>query len=121
MCGEGGTKGYKASPETKEKLRAAATGKTASPETRKKMSDTHKNIPHPGSAPGQKRSAETKAKMSKANLRRIADGTYVPPVCDNLGRKHTADSRANMGASRLGKKRGPYKKKEMVIQENKSC
>ena len=52
-----GTRGFKHSTETKNKIRKARTGKMHSDETKKKMSNTHK---------GKKLSDETKMKMSEA-------------------------------------------------------
>jgi hypothetical protein len=63
------------------------------PEVAEKVSQKKKG--KPSSRLGVVLSEETKEKLRQANL----------------GKSHTPEARAKMSASRLGKKRGPYKKK----------
>ena len=55
ICGEGGTKGYKASEETCKKLADAQRGRKASDETRRKMSEAKKGVPRNNGLLGTKR------------------------------------------------------------------
>ena len=72
--------------ETREKMRAAHTGKHHSELTKWKMSVAHK---------GKKHSEETKRKMSEAHI----------------GKKMTVETRQKMAESHRGKKSEPQKEK----------
>jgi hypothetical protein len=75
-----------------------------------------------GNLPGTIITQEQKVKMSKAKLGKKR--TFSKSHCANIskarkgvtsswkGRKHSAETKAKISAIQLGKKRGPYKKKD---------
>jgi group I intron endonuclease len=85
------------SEETKLKMSISSTGNKHSDESKRKMSESK-----------QRMSDETKAKMSKSK-RNMSEETKAK--CSTAKRNMSEETKAKMSMSKLGKKRGPYKKK----------
>lgn len=97
-------KGKPRNLETIEKIRQSATGRKHTEETKKLLSDKRT---------GEKRqplSDETKRKIGEANSLKLK-GRKMPERSEDWKRNNGKSS----GASRLGKTRGPYKKKSCLI------
>lgn len=91
--GGDGTRGFKHTAETKNKIRKARTGKMHSDETKKKMSNTHK---------GKKLSDETKMKMSDAHK----------------GKKHSEETKNKMSEAKKGKN---HFQSKYTLWDNEKC
>ncbi len=92
---DGGRGVLNPSPEAREKLRVANTGKKASPEARAKMS---------ASAKGVKESDETRARKSAAFKGRKRPDVSARLTLFNTGRKHSPETLAKMAESKVGVK-----------------
>ena len=136
-----GAAGVVPSSETRAKLSAAGLGRKHTAEAKLKMSlallgkkrTSEMNARNSAVRLGKPLKEATKAKLSAALMghevrddvrKKIGDGNRgmkrdqkeIDRIrAMNTGRKHTAQSRANMGASRLGKKRVTVKVSEGVL------
>ena len=85
--------GRKFTDEHRAKISASMTGKVRSAEYRANISEAKRGNTYGSGNKGRKFSAETRAKISKS----LRGNT------NHLGHKHTAETRANMSATKKGK------------------
>lgn len=104
------------SVDTREKIRAANTGKKVSDETKSRLSLLNKGKKHTESTKakcaaanvGKKHSLETLKKMSEVQKGKVISEEQRKRLSELLvGRKLPASTRAKMSASRTGKPRSP--------------
>jgi hypothetical protein len=98
-------RGHAISPETREKISAANTGRTPKPETLVRLSAAHK---------GKKHSSESRAKISAANAgRKPSPEARANMSAAQTGRKHSPETRAKMSAAKKGTKHSPETRAKM--------
>ena len=100
-----GTRGYKASEETKRKISKANKGRTLSSETRQKMSKARKG------RPGKPRSSETRRKLSESMM-----GEKNP----NYGKSLTSETRQKMSKAKKGRP-GKPRSSESIQKYRETC
>lgn len=108
----GSPRGNKQSDDTKEKIRAKATGRLVSDATRARMSASSMNPPQitrdrlSAAGKGRQHTAEAKAKIAESNRRRgpRSAATRAKIGEGHRGRKASEEAKARMSVSRTGRR-----------------
>lgn len=113
--GGGGTKNFKCSQETKDKISKANKGKKPSVETRKKLSESHKGFKH--TEESKQKMIETKRKNGTLNCKH-SEETKKKMSKIKKGKIVSEETREKLSKSGKGKKR-KQETKDKISQNNR--